>query len=69
MTEVKKLAHLEHDQWLRNRSKPNAQAIAKALHTLDHDSPQPVAPGDALPVGYQSVQNEYVKLPARKRKG
>jgi hypothetical protein len=65
---AEKLAHLEHDQWLRNRSKPSAQAIAKALHTLDHDGEQPVEPGDALPVGYQSVKSEYAKLPVKKRK-
>lgn len=39
---AEKLAHLEHDQWLKNRKKPNTQAIAKLLYTLDHDGEQAV---------------------------
>jgi hypothetical protein len=65
---AEKLAHLEHDEWLRNRKKPNSRAIAKALYTLDHDGEQALEEGDELPAGYRSVQGEYASLSARKRK-
>ncbi len=65
---AEKLAHLEHDEWLTSRSKPTAKAIAKALHTLDHDGEQAVEEGDELPVGYSSVRGEYATLSASKRK-
>src|SRR5258708_5961375 len=65
---AEKLAHLEHDEWLSNRKKPNAKAIAKALHTLDEGGGQAVEPGDELPDGYQSVRGEYASLLAKKRK-
>lgn len=64
---AEKLAHLEHDEWLRNRKKPNSQTIAKALYTLDHDGEQAVEAGDELPTGYKSVQGEYASLSAGKR--
>jgi hypothetical protein len=65
---AEKLAHLEHDEWLRNRKAPSAQTIAKALHTLDHDGEQAVDHGDQLPTGYKSVQGEYASLSVRQRK-
>jgi hypothetical protein len=65
---AEKLAHLEHDEWLRSRKKPNAQSVAKALYTLDHDGNQVVEEGDELPNGYKSVQGEYAGLSLRKRK-
>lgn len=65
---AEKLAHLEHDEWLKNRKKPNAQAIAKALYTLDHDGQQVVEAGDELPAGYNSIQGEYANLSLGKRK-
>jgi hypothetical protein len=64
---AEKLAHLEHDEWVRNRKKPSSAAIAKALHTLDHDGKQAVEPGDELPEGYETVRGEYASLTARKR--
>ena len=65
---AEKLAHLEHDEWLKQRKKPNAQAIAQALYTLDHHGKQAVEAGDELPVGYSSVRGEYAKLSEAKRK-
>ncbi len=65
---AEKLAHLEHDEWLRSRKKPNAHAIAKALYTLDHEGEQAVEKGDELPAGYQSVRGEYASLSLGKRK-
>jgi hypothetical protein len=65
---AEKLAHLEHDEWLRNRKKPTSAILASALYSLDNDSEQQVAAGDELPAGYKSVQGEYASLSARKRK-
>jgi len=65
---AEKLAHLEHDEWLRQRKKPDAAAVAKALYTLDHDGEQSAEAGDELPVGYRTVQREYASLSAGKRK-
>ena len=65
---AEKLAHLEHDEWLRNRKRPNPQAIAKSLHTLDHDGEQTVEAGDELPAGYRSIRGEYANLSVGKRK-
>ena len=65
---AEKLAHLEHDERLRQRKKPNTQAIAQALYTLDHDGKQEVEAGDELPVGYSSVRGEYATLSGAKRK-
>ena len=65
---AEKLAHLEHDEWLKTRKKPTIRAIAAALHTLDHDGGQVVEAGDELPAGYSSIQGEYAKLSLGKRK-
>ena len=65
---AEKLAHLEHDEWLKTRKKPTTRSIAKALHTLDHDGNQAVEAGDELPAGYSSIQGEYAKLSLAKRK-
>jgi hypothetical protein len=65
---AEKLAHLEHEEWVKNRKKPNTQDIAKALFTLDHDGEQAVESGDELPMGYRSVRGEYASLSAGKRK-
>jgi hypothetical protein len=65
---AEKLAHLEHDEWLKLRKKPNTQAIAKALYTLDHDGEQGAEAGDELPADYQSVRGAYATLSAGKRK-
>jgi len=55
---AEKLAHLEHDEWLKNRKKPNTQAIAKALYTLDHDGGQGVEAGDELPIASGNLSEE-----------
>jgi hypothetical protein len=65
---AEKLAHLEHDEWLRSRKKPTPQSIAKALYTLDHDGDNAVEEGDRLPAGYRSVKGEYARLSAGRLK-
>lgn len=65
---AEKLAHLEHDEWVRNRKTPTAVLVAKALHILDHEGNQAVEPGDELPHEYQTVRREYAHLSAGKRK-
>ena len=53
---AEKLAHLEHDEWVRNRKKPTQKTIARALELLNRAGTQPPEPGDELPDGYQSVR-------------
>lgn len=65
---AEKLAHLEHDEWLRGRKKPNSQTIAEALYSLDQNDEQAVDEGDELPSGYRSVKGKYASLSAAKLK-
>lgn len=65
---AEKLAHLEHDEWLRNRKRPTSAVVAKALYTLDHDGEQAVEPGDELPSGYKTIRGEYASLSSAKRR-
>jgi hypothetical protein len=64
---AEKLAHLEHDEWLKTRKKPTTKAIAEALHTLDQDRAQAIEAGDELPAGYTSIQGQYADLSRGKR--
>jgi hypothetical protein len=50
---AEKLAHLEHDEWLRNRKQPTAPAVARALELLERTGTQPPTPEDELPEGYR----------------
>ncbi len=50
---AEKLAHLEHDEWVRNRKKPTTALAARALSLLDKAGGRPVEAGDELPVGHR----------------
>lgn len=49
---AEKLAHLEHEEWVRRRRKPTRESLAKALRLLDQGGTNPPEPGDELPKGY-----------------
>ena len=51
---AEKLAHLEHEEWVRNRKQPTKELKAKALSLLDKAGNKPAEPGDELPKGYRS---------------
>ncbi len=50
---AEKLAHLQHEEWVRNRIEPTPELAAEALRLLDRSSGNPVEPGDELPEGYR----------------
>jgi hypothetical protein len=50
---AEKLAHLEHDEWLRNRKQPTKESIARALQLLDKAGTRCPEPGDEVPLGYR----------------
>lgn len=52
---AEKLAHLEHDEWARNRKAPSKELAAKALALLDKARNAQIEPEDALPKGYKSA--------------
>jgi hypothetical protein len=56
---AEKLAHLEHEEWVRSRKKPTAKSTARALQLLDKAGQNPPEPGDELPAGYRSVRGTY----------
>src|ERR1700685_2517034 len=51
---AEKLAHLEHEEWVRKRKQPTKEIAARALKLLDKAGSKPVAPGAALPKGYRA---------------
>src|ERR1700689_4394689 len=51
---AEKLAHLEHEEWVRNRKQPSKELAARALRLLDRAGDRPVQPGDELPKGYRA---------------
>jgi hypothetical protein len=51
---AEKLAHLEHEEWVRSRKRPSKELAARALSLLDKASNRPVQPGDELPKGYRA---------------
>lgn len=53
---AEKLAHMEHEEWLQNRSKPTPKSLARALSLLDKPGSLAPEPGDELPPGYRSVR-------------
>jgi hypothetical protein len=53
---AEKVAHLEHEEWLRRRKQPDKASIAKALRTLDSGGKK-VQKEDALAEGYVSVRD------------
>lgn len=50
---AEKLAHLEHDEWARNRKQPSKELAARALSLLDKASGKAIEPGDELPDRYR----------------
>jgi hypothetical protein len=50
---AEKLAHLEHEEWVRNRKQPSKELAARALKLLDKAGSKPVEPGDELPKGHR----------------
>jgi hypothetical protein len=51
---AEKLAHLEHEEWARNRKQPTKELAARALSLLDKTGNTPVEREDQLPKGYRS---------------
>lgn len=49
---AEKLAHLEHEEWLRRRRPVTEKAIAEALQILERAGKQPPEHGDELPEEY-----------------
>ena len=50
---AEKLAHLQHEEWDRNRKKPTPELLARALAILDSACSDTGEPGDELPEGYR----------------
>ncbi len=50
---AEKLAHLEHEEWVRRRKRPTEQSIEKALRVLDGAGSEAPAIGDEIPEGYR----------------
>jgi len=50
---AEKLAHLQHEEWARNRKKPTPELMANALNILDRMGSDSVEPGDEIPKGYR----------------
>lgn len=50
---AEKLAHLEHDEWARNRKQPSKELAARALSLLDKAGGKAIEAGDELPDRYQ----------------
>ncbi len=53
---AEKLAHLEHEEWMRSRKQPSKELAARALRLLDKAGNKPVEPGDELPKGHRATR-------------
>jgi hypothetical protein len=51
---AEKLAHLEHEEWARNRKQPTNALAARALSLLGKAGNKEMAASDLLPKGYRS---------------
>ncbi len=65
---AEKLAHMEHDEWVRNRRKPTRESLAKALRLLDQGGNNPPEPGDELPEGYITRAKLNRSVQSKRRK-
>jgi hypothetical protein len=65
---AEKLAHLEHDEWARNRKKPTKESLARALKLLNQGGKNPPVPGDELPEGYLSTARVQGTGPRKRRR-
>jgi len=54
---AEKLAHLEHEEWVRGRKRPTAALAARAMSLLDKAAGVPAEDGDELPEGYGQGKN------------
>jgi hypothetical protein len=54
---AEKLAHLQHEEWIRRRRPFTPELAERAMALLDKNHGRPVEPGDELPEGYVSVRN------------
>jgi hypothetical protein len=50
---AEKLAHLEHEEWVRSRKQPSKELAARALSLLDKARSTPMESGDELPKGFR----------------
>ena len=50
---AEKLAHLEHEEWVRSRKRPSKERAARALSLLDKARSTPMESGDELPKGFR----------------
>ena len=50
---AEKLAHMEHDEWTRNRKAPTKELATRALALLEKAGTKEPEHGDALPKGYK----------------
>jgi HicB family len=64
---AEKLAHLEHEEWARNRKQPSKELGTRALRLLDKAGGKPVESGDDLPEGYKPSRDTHARVATRKR--
>jgi hypothetical protein len=51
---AEKLAHLQHEEWVRSRKQPGKQPASRGLEILERGRKSAPVPGDELPQGYRS---------------
>jgi hypothetical protein len=56
---AEKLAHLQHEEWLKRRPKATGASIARALQVLDRSTRSTPEEEDKLPKGYVSVRRKH----------
>jgi hypothetical protein len=59
---AEKLAHLEHEEWVRNRKPPSKELAKRALDLLDKGANRPPDSGDELPEGYRAARHSVRKV-------
>jgi hypothetical protein len=66
---AEKLAHLQQEEWLAHRPKPNPALIAKALDILDRSTSHAAGDFDKIPDGYVAVRRKYAgnRAPDRRK--
>lgn len=65
---AEKVAHLEHDAWLRSRKKPTKESLSQALKLLEQGGKNAPEPGDELPVGYRREVSASGQVPTKRKK-
>jgi len=58
---AEKLAHLEHEEWVRKRKPPSKELAKRALSLLDKGGNRPPEVGDELPEGYRAARHSTRK--------